>query len=67
MNWKERIASIKEKFSLDELEEEIALILLGIGGIAGLLTNQKEIAMFCLGTLAGYLAKGHVEYRKEAQ
>jgi len=66
MNWKERIESIKEKFSLDELEEEIALILLGIGGIAGLLTNQKEIAMFCLGTLAGYLAKGYVEYRKEA-
>jgi hypothetical protein len=67
MSWKEIIESIKEKFSLDEWEEEIALVLLGIAGIVGLFLNQKEVAMFCLGTLAGYLAKGHVEYRKGAQ
>lgn len=67
MELKSLIEEIKEKFSLDQWEEEISLILLGIGGIAGLLTGQKEIAMFCFGALAGYLAKGHVEYRKETQ
>ena len=58
---------IKEKFSLDQWEEEISLILLGIGGITSLIAGQKEIAMFCFGALAGYLAKGHIEYRKETQ
>lgn len=66
MELKELIAKTKEVFSLDEWEEEISLFLLGLGGIAGLLTGQKEVAMFCFGALAGYLAKGHVEYRKEA-
>lgn len=67
MEWKDLIKKVKEAFSLDQWEEEISLFLLGVGGIAGLITGQKEVAMFCFGALAGYLAKGHVEYRKETQ
>jgi hypothetical protein len=67
MDLKSIAQKIKESFHLDEWEEEIALFLLGIAGIIGLITAQKEVAMFCLGALAGYLAKGHVEYRKESQ
>ncbi|MEM5766668.1 MAG: hypothetical protein QW423_03485 [Candidatus Aenigmatarchaeota archaeon] len=65
MKWKSLLQRIKEFFSLDEWEEEISLILLGLGGIIGLLFQQKEISMFCFGVLAGYLTKGHVEYRRE--
>lgn len=65
MNFKKIFEKLKESFCLDEWEEEISLILLGIAGIIGLLTKQTDVAMFCLGALAGYLAKGHVEYRKE--
>jgi uncharacterized membrane protein len=53
----------KELFKLDGLEEEIAIIVLGIGGIIALILNRMDIASFCFGAVAGYLAKGY----KEAQ
>jgi hypothetical protein len=51
----------KELFKLDGLEEEIAIIILGIGGIIALVFNRSDIATFCFGAVAGYLAKGYKE------
>jgi len=57
--------TIKRSFKLDGLEEEIAIALLGIGGIVALVLGQKEIALFCFGAIAGYLSKGFREANKE--
>jgi hypothetical protein len=54
---------LKEMFKLNGLEEEIAIIVLGIGGIIGLILNRIDIASFCFGAVAGYLAKGYKEAR----
>jgi len=51
--------SLKERFHINQLEEEVALILLGIGGIAALVTQQIEVAFFCFGAIAGYLVHGY--------
>jgi hypothetical protein len=51
----------KELFKLDGLEEEIAIIVLGIGGVIALFLNRYDIASFCFGAVAGYLAKGYKE------
>jgi len=43
---------------LNQYEEEIALTILGIGGVIALLFGQKEIATACFGFVGGYLIKG---------
>jgi hypothetical protein len=53
------LVDIKHSFHLHQWEEEIAIFLLGVGGIVGLLTKQVEVAMFCFGAIAGYLAHGY--------
>jgi len=56
---KNTLVDIKLRFHLHHLEEELAILLLGLGGIVGLLTSQVEVAMFCFGAIAGYLAHGY--------
>jgi len=52
------MVDLKKKFHLNRFEEEIALILLGIGGLAALIIGNTEIASFCFGAIAGYLLHG---------
>jgi len=59
--------AIKRMFKINGMEEEIAIIVLGVGGVVALLLNVREVAMFCFGAVAGYLSKGFKEARKERE
>jgi len=62
---KEMRIGFKEMFNLNGLEEEIAIAMLGIGGIVALIMGYSEIATFCFGALVGYLSKGFKDAHKE--
>jgi len=59
--------SLKDRLHINQFEEEIALILLGIGGLAALIVGHTEIATFCFGAIAGYLVHGYHTVKKKGK
>lgn len=46
---------MKMEFEKISLIDGLAIIAIGIGFVAGVLTNQENIALTCVGALSGYI------------